>query len=83
MILSKIIGCYFQKSSQLAAPKNWIQFLSDLSKKIEGSNFSELSTKKLDLRYFVGRIKPRPTHFLPFKYQGILNAKRMTFKKGF
>ena len=59
VILSKILGFYFQKSGQQAAPKNWIQFFSDLSKKFDGSKFSDLSEKKLDLRIFVGRIKPR------------------------
>ena len=34
VILPKILRYYFQKSGQLAAPKNWIQFFSDLSKKI-------------------------------------------------
>ena len=59
-ILSKILGSYFQKSGQLAAPKNQIWFFSDFSKKIWGFKiFRFIRKKKLDLRIFVGRIKHR------------------------
>ena len=59
MILPKVLGYYFQKPGQLAVPKNWTNFVLDLSKKFEGTQFSDLSGKKLDLRIFVGRIQPR------------------------
>ena len=62
-ILPKIFGYYFQKSGQLAAPKNQIWFFSDSSKKIWGFKiFRFIREKKLDLRIFVGRIKPRTSH---------------------
>ena len=58
-ILSKILGSYFQKSGQLAAPKNQIWFFSDFSKKIWGFKiFRFIRKKNLDLRIFVGRIEP-------------------------
>ena len=47
VILSKIIGYYFQKSGQLAAPKNQIQFFQIYPKKFEGSKFSKLSLQKI------------------------------------
>ena len=62
MILAKIPG-FFQKSVQLAAQKIgqkigpkyfWI-----FPEKIEGSKFSEIFKNNLDLRFFLGRIKPR------------------------
>ena len=36
VIIPKILGYYFQKSGQLAAPENWIQFSLGLSKKMWG-----------------------------------------------
>ena len=45
-ILPKIFGYYFQKSGQLAAPKNQIWFFQIFPKKFEGSKFSDLSGKK-------------------------------------
>ena len=52
VILSKILGYYFQKSGQLAAPKYWIQFFQIYPKK-------DLlpPPKQLDVRFFVGSIK--------------------------
>ena len=46
-ILSKILGSYFQKSAQLAAPKNQIWFFSDFSKKIWGFKIFRFIRKKI------------------------------------